>query len=63
MTPTLTPPADPDAADAWELMTPDQQERWSERAAIAQYDGNLTRDQAEDQAWRALEEVQSGIHH
>ena len=56
MTPTLTPPADPDALTAWELMTPDQRERWSERAAIAQYDGNLTRDQAEDQAWRALEE-------
>lgn len=40
------------------IMTPDQREDYEERAAIMQYDGGLSREQAEAEAeaWRIVTE-------
>lgn len=38
------------------LLSPDRFEHWQERAAIMEYDGGLSRTEAEDLAMRAIEE-------
>ncbi len=36
-------------------MTESQREAWEERAAIAEYDGGLSREEAERLAWECME--------
>lgn len=42
-------------------MTPDEREHYDERAAIAEYDGHLSRADAETQAMKAVEAKRKDI--
>lgn len=51
-TPKYTPPLDPDLAIKVDVLDDDAQEFYQERAGIRQFDGGLSRPDAEAAAWK-----------